>query len=59
MPIVHLKHRVVKVKAEAELSALEAEIVTGLKPVKMGRGKSGRGYSRSRGRGRGRGGRNK
>ncbi len=37
-------------KAESELAALEAEIVTGLKPVKM----SGRGSSRSRGGGRGR-----
>jgi hypothetical protein len=42
-----------KVKAEAELSALEAEFVTGLKPVKLGRGGRGRG----RGGGRGYGGR--
>jgi hypothetical protein len=42
------------VKAEAELAALEAEIVTGLKPVVLGRGKKG--YSRGGGRGgRGRG----
>ena len=40
-------------KAESALSALEAEKVTGLKPIKMGRGK-GRGPG---GRGRGRGGR--
>jgi hypothetical protein len=41
-------------KAESELSALEAEQVTGLKPVKMGRG-GGRGRGRSSG-GAGRGG---
>lgn len=38
-----------KVKAEAELSALEAETVTGLKPVVLGRGKIGRGFSSGRG----------
>lgn len=44
------------VKAEAELSALEAEIVTGLKPVVLGRrGKGRSSYSRGRG-GRGGGG---
>jgi hypothetical protein len=37
-------------KAESELAALEAEVVTGLKPVKM----SGRGSYRSRGGGHGR-----
>jgi hypothetical protein len=42
-------------KAESELSALEAEQVTGLKPVKMGRGGGGRGRGRSSG-GSGRGG---
>jgi len=42
-----------RVKAEAELCALEAERVTGLKPVCLGRGK-GRGRSSGRGRGRGR-----
>lgn len=43
-------------KAESELAALEAEQVTGLKPVRMGRG-GGRGRSRGSGRtgGRGRG----
>ena len=41
-------------RAESELSALEAEQVTGLKPVKLGRG-GGRGRGgRSGGRGRGR-----
>ena len=47
-------------KAESELSALEAEQVTGLKPVKMGGRGRGRGGGRFRGgggRGRGRGGR--
>ena len=39
-------------KAESELAALEAEIVTGLKPIRMNR-KSGRGTGRSNGRGRG------
>lgn len=34
-------------KAESVLSALEAEKVTGLKPVKMGRGGRGRGGGRS------------
>ena len=44
-----------KLKAESELSALEAEHVTGLKPMKMGRGR-GRGRGRGgAGRGRGRG----
>ena len=37
-------------KAESELAALEAEIVTGLKPIKMGRG-GGRGRGRGPGRG--------
>ena len=42
-------------KAESELAALEAEKVTGLKPVKMSRGGGGRGRGRGRsGRGRGR-----
>jgi len=40
------------VKAEAELSALEAEIVTGLKP-KILRGRKARGGTTGRGRGRG------
>lgn len=40
--------------AESELSALEAEKVTGLKPVKMSQGGRGRGrYTLGRGRGRG------
>jgi hypothetical protein len=48
--------------AEAELAALQAEKVTGLKPIKMvaaGRGARGRGgrIGRSSGRGRARGGR--
>jgi hypothetical protein len=38
-----------KLKYESQLSALEAEHVTGLKPVVMGRGK-GRGSWRGRGR---------
>lgn len=45
-------------KAESVLAALEAEKVTGLKPVRMGRGRGrggGRGL-RTSGRGRGRGG---
>ena len=44
-------------KAESVLSALEAEKVTGLKPVAMGRSRGGgRGsYRRGGGRGRGRG----
>jgi hypothetical protein len=44
-------------KAESELAALEAEKVTGLKPIRMGRG-GGRGRGRGSGRttgGRGRG----
>ncbi len=53
---VRLSHErgnvVEKVKAEAELSALEAEIVTGLKPVVLGRGRSGR-FTRARGNNRG------
>ena len=44
------------VAAESELAALEAEKVTGLKPVKLSTG-SGRGRSRGGGSGRGRGGR--
>jgi hypothetical protein len=44
------------VTAESELAALEAEQVTGLKPVKLSAGR-GRGRSRGAGRGRGRGGR--
>jgi hypothetical protein len=44
------------VVAESELAALEAEQVTGLKPVKLSTGR-GRGRSRGAGRGRGRGGR--
>jgi len=44
-----------KLKAESELSALEAEHVTGLKPMKMGRGGGRRGRFSSRGGGRGRG----
>jgi hypothetical protein len=43
------------VVAESELAALEAEQVTGLKPVKLAAGR-GRGRSRGAGRGRGRGG---
>ena len=47
------------VAAESELAALEAEKVTGLKPVKLssgrGRGRGGFGSGRGRGRGRGRG----
>ena len=49
-----------KMKAEAALAALEAEHVTGLKPVVLGRGRgkggrwsSGRGRGRSSGRGTG------
>jgi hypothetical protein len=44
------------VVAESELAALEAEKVTGLKPVKMSAGR-GRGRGRGGGRGRGTGGR--
>ena len=45
-------------KAESELAALEAEKVTGLKPVRMNRGGGGRGgRGRGGGAGRGRGGR--
>lgn len=46
-------------KAESELAALEAEKVTGLKPVRMNRGSGGRGGRGrgGRGPGRGRGGR--
>lgn len=44
-----------RLKYESQLSALEAEHVTGLKPINMGRG-GGRGSWRTRGRGRGRGG---
>lgn len=44
-----------RLKYESQLSALEAERVTGLKPINMGRG-GGRGKWRTRGRGRGRGG---
>mmetsp|Transcript_26966 Transcript_26966/g.41331 ORF Transcript_26966/g.41331 Transcript_26966/m.41331 type:complete len:203 (+) Transcript_26966:152-760(+) len=46
------------IKAESALAALEAEKVTGLRPVKLGRGGRGRGPGgggRGRGRGRGRG----
>lgn len=44
------------VQAESELSALEAEKVTGLKPIKLsgGRGRGGRGRGSRIGRGRGR-----
>ena len=42
------------VAAESELAALEAEKVTGLKPVRLGSGRGGRrGGGRGRGRGRG------
>ena len=41
------------IKAESELAALEAEKVTGLKPVKMSRGGRGRGRFGGSGRGRG------
>ena len=46
------------VAAESELAALEAEKVTGLKPIRLGSGRGGRGRGRGRsGGGRGRGGR--
>eukprot|EP00956_Cyclotella_meneghiniana_P014499 scaffold21703_cov67-Cyclotella_meneghiniana.AAC.2 len=44
-----------KLKYESQLSALEAEHVTGLKPVVMGRGRGRRSSWRGRGTGRGRG----
>lgn len=44
-------------KAESQLAALEAEKVTGLKPMKMSSTGGGRGRGRCRGGGRGRGGR--
>ena len=39
-----------KLAAESKLAALEAEVVTGLKPLKLGRGRGGR-WSGGRGRG--------
>ena len=42
-----------KLKANAQLAALEGELVTGLKPMVIGRGRRGSG-GRGRGRGRGR-----
>lgn len=54
--VKNAKNPVEKLKAESELSALEAEHVTGLKPVKMSSGRGrGRGRFGSSGRGRGRG----
>lgn len=44
-------------RAESEMAALEAEIVTGLKPIRMNRGSGGRGRGGGRSSGRGRGGR--
>ena len=44
-----------KLKYESQLSALEAEHVTGLKPVVMGRGRGRRSSWRGRGTGCGRG----
>jgi hypothetical protein len=50
--LAHSKGNAVDIlKAESELAALEAEQVTGLKPIQMGRGR-GRGRGGGAGRGR-------
>jgi len=45
-----------RVTAESEVAALEAQKVTGLQPVRLGRGRGGSGRGRGGGSGRGRGG---